>query len=72
MHTKNILQYIDILNQPYCIVLRQKILQYSNISIYCCISTVSLLGFYDVLPPVKLVDSKVTEDLPSGKLSCFK
>ena len=27
------LQYINVLDQLYCIVLRQKILQYSNISI---------------------------------------
>jgi len=32
------MQYINILNQPYCIVLLQEILQYNNISIYRCIS----------------------------------
>ena len=33
--TRCSVQYINILNQPYCIVSQQKVLQYSNISIYC-------------------------------------
>ena len=37
------MQYIDILNQLYCIAFQQKILQYdSNISIDCCISNTYL------------------------------
>ena len=36
------MQYIDILYWPYCIVLQQQILQYSNISIYCFTPNASL------------------------------